>query len=129
VVAGRTDNSAGNQDGIVLRVLGDGARDPQFGGGSGAAFGPTSTLIDSLIAVSQLGNGALLTVGSSTDFASGNPGTAFTRHNLANGTFDTAYGQKNVLVARTNPIAGFTADGRILVGTIGIADPIARIWE
>jgi uncharacterized delta-60 repeat protein len=131
VVVGRTDGdtSGFNQDGLVLRVLGDGARDPQFGGGTGVVFGPTSTVLDSLVAVSQLGNGALLTVGSTTDFASGNPGTAFTRHNLANGTFDTAYGQKNVPIARTNPIAAFTRDGRVLVGTAGVADPIARIWE
>jgi uncharacterized delta-60 repeat protein len=129
VVAGRTDVNSSNQDGLIVRVLGDGARDPQFGGGSGAVFGPTSTLLDSLVAVSQLGNGALLTVGSTTDFSTGNPGTAFTRHNLANGTFDSAYGQKNVAVARTNPIAAFTSDGRVLVGTLGIADPIARIWE
>lgn len=131
VVVGRTDGdtSGFNQDGLVLRLLGDGARDPQFGGGTGVTFGPTSAVLDSLVAVSQLGNGALLTVGSTTDFASGNPGTAFTRHNLANGTFDTAYGQKNVAVARTNPIAAFTRDGRVLVGTAGVADPIARIWE
>jgi uncharacterized delta-60 repeat protein len=130
VVVGRTDDTSGSsQDGLVLRVLGDGARDPQFGGGTGVVFGPTSTLLDSLVAVSQLGNGALLTVGSTTDFTSGNPGTAFTRHNLANGTFDTAYGQKIVPIARTNPIAAFTRDGRVLVGTLGIADPIARIWQ